>query len=258
MPDYAELRQKEILSKLERDQAVSVADLAEALDVSKVTIRADLDALAKDGKLRRTHGGAISLTRTVVASLQDARINVNVEAKRAIAKLAKSFIEPNMSVLIDTGTTGLELVRQLGNVQNLTIVTADLSIADYVDKAMPHSNVILLGGMLYKGHRYTSGKLTLETLAMLAPDISFICPTAVSTKAGLLTNHEATAELKAQFLLAGDTHIVLADSSKINSSGLYKFGTLDAADYFISEQDEKGQLAAALEDSSCDLLLATH
>ena len=114
MTEFAEERRAAILSMLERNSSVQVAEVADALGVSRVTARADLDALARDGKLRRTHGGAVSLSRTLTVSIQDLRVNVNVEAKRAIARVAATFVQPGQSVLVDTGTTGLELVRALG------------------------------------------------------------------------------------------------------------------------------------------------
>ena len=81
MTAFAEERRAAILSMLERNSSVQVAEVADALGVSRVTARADLDALARDGKLRRTHGGAVSLSRTLTVSIQDLRVNVNVEAR---------------------------------------------------------------------------------------------------------------------------------------------------------------------------------
>ena len=72
-----EERRIAILQMLERDASVQVTQIADAFGVSRVTARTDLDALARDGKLRRTHGGATSLSRTLTVSVQDRRINLN-------------------------------------------------------------------------------------------------------------------------------------------------------------------------------------
>ena len=89
---FAEERRAAIMDMLERTSSVQVADIAETFGVSSVTARADLDALASAGKLRRTHGGAVSLHKRLTVSVQDQRINVNVEAKQAIARTAIGLV----------------------------------------------------------------------------------------------------------------------------------------------------------------------
>ena len=150
----SEERRVAILSMLERDAFVQVGQLAEAFGVSRVTARADLDALERDGKLRRTHGGATSLSRTLTVSVQDKRVNVNVEAKRAIARRAAVLVADGDSILVDSGTTSLEFVRALAGRASVTVVTDDFTVADFVDRSMPALDVIMLGGTLRKGHRY--------------------------------------------------------------------------------------------------------
>ena len=179
-----EERRTAILSMLDRAASVQVTQLAEAFGVSRVTVRADLDALARDGKLRRTHGGAVSLSKTLTVSVQDRRVNVNVEAKRAIARLAAPFVEDGDSVLVDSGTTALELVRAISGRRGVTVVTDDFTIADYVDRSAPSLDVIMLGGSLRKGHRYTAGPLALRTLELLRPDKAFVTPTSYDQQPG--------------------------------------------------------------------------
>ena len=134
MPDMSsEERRAAILSMLDRATSVQVTQLAEAFGVSRVTARSDLDALARDGKLRRTHGGAVSLSKTLTVSVQERRINVNAEAKRSIARLAAPLVEDGDAVLVDSGTTALEFVRAISGRSGVTVVTDDLTIADYVD-----------------------------------------------------------------------------------------------------------------------------
>ena len=134
---YAAERRVAILSMLDQSSSVQVAEVAEAFGVSRVTARADLDALEHDGKLRRTHGGAVSLSKTLTVSIQDARVNVNVEAKRAIAVAAAGLVSDGDSILVDSGTTALEFVRALGGRTGVTVVTDDFTIADFVDRSMP-------------------------------------------------------------------------------------------------------------------------
>jgi DeoR family fructose operon transcriptional repressor len=256
MTEFAEERRAAILSMLERNSSVQVAEVADALGVSRVTARADLDALARDGKLRRTHGGAVSLSRTLTVSIQDLRVNVNVEAKRAIARVAATLVEPGQAVLVDTGTTGLELVRALGERGEVTIVTADLTIADYVDRSMPSAEVVLLGGALRKGHRYTSGAVAVQALSMLRPDVAFVCPTAFAPGRGFMTGYEGMAELKRAFLACAGKTCVLMDASKVGARGLFFFGDVGDVDVIVMEKDPEGAVAGCLENVPTQLLLA--
>ena len=255
MSEFAEERRAAILSMLERNSSVQVAEVADALGVSRVTARADLDALARDGKLRRTHGGAVSLSRTLTVSIQDLRVNVNVEAKRAIARVAATLVQPGQSVLVDTGTTGLELVRALGERGEVTIVTADLTIADYVDRSMPSAEVVLLGGALRKGHRYTSGAVAVSALSMLRPDVAFVCPTAFAPGRGFMTGYEGMAELKRAFLACAGMTCVLMDASKVGAHGLFFFGDVGDADVIVMEKDPEGAVAGCLGDVATRLVL---
>lgn len=243
---YPAERRSRILALLERTTSVQVADIAQLFGVSKVTARGDLDALERDGKLRRTHGGAVALSRTLTVSIQDRRMNVNVESKRAIAKQASSYLQDGCSVLVDTGTTALELVKELEAFVNVTVITADITIADYVDRSLPMTDVILLGGSLRKGHRYTTGPLAQEALRLIHPDICFISPTSYVPGRGFMTGHQGMAELKRAFLHCAEKTIVLLDSSKVNAPGLLRFGGPEDADVLIVDSDPEGVVADSL------------
>lgn len=251
-----EERRAAILTMLDQEASVQVTQLAETFGVSRVTARADLDALARDGKLRRTHGGAISLSKTLTVSVQDKRVNVNVEAKRAIARAAATFVNDGESVLVDSGTTALEFVRALAGRSGVTVVTDDFSIADYIDRSAPSLNVIILGGSLRKGHRYITGPLTLRMLEMLRPDKAFVTPTSYVPGRGLMTNNQEMAELKQAFLRCASKTYVLMDASKINAPGLLWFGTLEGVKAVVVDSDPDGLVAVDAEEAGCRMVYA--
>ncbi|AEB06536.1 transcriptional regulator, DeoR family [Coriobacterium glomerans PW2] len=261
-PLYADERRASILAVLDRSASVQVSGLARAFSVSAVTIRGDLDALERAGKLRRTHGGAVSLHRSLTVSIQDRRVNVNVEAKRRIAQASLSLISDGDALLVDSGTTALEFVRMLGVYQSLTVITADVTIADLIDESMPSVDVMLLGGALRQGHRYLTGPLVLRSLEVLHPDKAVICPTSYVPGRGLMTGYAQMAEVKAAFLAAADECIVLMDATKIGSSGLMRFGGLEDVDAVVVDADPDGLIEAdirtAMETSAsrCRLLIA--
>ena len=193
---FAEERRAAIMDMLERTSSVQVADIAETFDVSSVTARADLDALASAGKLRRTHGGAVSLHKRLTVSVQDQRINVNVEAKQAIARSAIGLVRDGDTVFVDSGTTALEFVRMLDVRSGVTVITADITIADFIDESLPGVTVIMLGGELRQGHRYLFGPLTMAALGALHADLAVICPGAFVADRGFMTDFPQMAEIK--------------------------------------------------------------
>lgn len=250
----SEERRAAILSMLDRATSVQVTQLAEAFGVSRVTARADLDVLARDGKLRRTHGGAVSLSKTLTVSVQERRINVNAEAKRAIARLAAPLVEDGDSVLVDSGTTALELVRAISGRTGVTVVTDDFTIADYVDRSAPSLNVIMLGGSLRKGHRYTAGPLAMRTLEVLHPRKAFVTPTSYVPGRGLMTNNQDMAELKRAFLTCADRTFVLMDQSKVGAPGLLWFGTLRGVEAVVMDADPDGLVSEDAAEQGCRVL----
>ncbi|WP_084522246.1 DeoR/GlpR family DNA-binding transcription regulator [Atopobium fossor] len=253
---FVEARRARIMDLLDREGSVQVNQLAELFGVSRVTVRNDLDVLGRDGRLRRTHGGAIALARTVTVSLQDQRVNLNAEGKRAIAQAAAKLVSNNTSILVDSGTTAVEFVRTLAGKTGITLITNDFTIADLVDRSMPAMDVIVLGGKLRKGHRYSSGWLSLQMLESLHPDIAFVCPTAFVPRRGLMTNNQEMAELKGAFMTCAQKTCVLIDSSKISAQGLIKFASPQEADLIICEKDPKQQLTESLEGSTTQLIIA--
>ena len=250
----SEERRAAILSMLDRATSVQVTQLAEAFGVSRVTARADLDVLARDGKLRRTHGGAVSLSKTLTVSVQERRINVNAEAKRAIARLAAPLVEAGDSVLVDSGTTALELVRAISGRTGVTVVTDDFTIADYVDRSAPSLDVIMLGGSLRKGHRYTAGPLAMRTLEVLHPRKAFVTPTSYVPGRGLMTNNQDMAELKRAFLTCADRTFVLMDQSKVGAPGLLWFGTLRGVEAVVMDADPDGLVSEDAAEQGCRVL----
>ena len=250
----SEERRAAILSMLDRATSVQVTQLAEAFGVSRVTARADLDVLARDGKLRRTHGGAVSLSKTLTVSVQERRINVNAEAKRAIARLAAPLVEDGDSVLVDSGTTALERVRAVSGRTGVTVVTDDFTIADYVDRSAPSLDVIMLGGSLRKGHRYTAGPLAMRTLEVLHPRKAFVTPTSYVPGRGLMTNNQDMAELKRAFLTCADRTFVLMDQSKVGAPGLLWFGTLRGVEAVVMDADPDGLVSEDAAEQGCRVL----
>lgn len=245
---FADERRSAILDMLQNNASVQVADIARTFGVSAVTARGDLDALADAGKLRRTHGGAVSLHKRLTVSTQDMRVNVNVAAKQAIARAAVKLVHDGDTVLVDSGTTALELVRTLNMRQDITVVTADITVADQIDESMPSVDVVMLGGSLRKGHRYLYGPLTLQSLEMIHADTAFICPGSFVAGRGFMTAFPQMAELKRAMLASAKKSVALLDASKVDGTGTYLFADLCDVNTVVMDADPAGSMAASIAD----------
>ena len=231
---FADERRAAIMEMLEHNASVQVAEIAQTFGVSSVTARADLDALAEAGKLRRTHGGAVSLHKRLTVSTQDRRINVNVAAKQAIAQSA------------------IEFVRLLDQRDGITVITADITIADYIDESMPSVDVVMLGGALRKGHRYLYGPLTMQALQMVHADLAVMCPGAFVPGCGFTTDFPQMAETKAAMVGAARQSVALMDASKVNGRGMYRFAELTDVDTIVMDRDPDGAVATSIAETVDD------
>lgn len=247
---FADERRAAIMEMLEHNASVQVAEIAQTFGVSSVTARADLDALAESGKLRRTHGGAVSLHKRLTVSTQDRRINVNVAAKQAIAQSAIELVSDGDTLLVDSGTTALEFVRLLDQRDGITVITADITIADYIDESMPSVDVVMLGGALRKGHRYLYGPLTMQALQMVHADLAIMCPGAFVPGCGFTTDFPQMAETKTAMIAAARQSVALMDASKVNGRGMYRFAELADVDTIVMDRDPDGSVATSIAEAT--------
>lgn len=249
---FADERRAAIMEMLEHNASVQVAEIAQTFGVSSVTARADLDALAESGKLRRTHGGAVSLHKRLTVSTQDRRINVNVAAKQAIAQSAIELVSDGDTLLVDSGTTALEFVRLLDQRDGITVITADITIADYIDESMPSVDVVMPGGALRKGHRYLYGPLTMQALQMVHADLAVMCPGAFVPGCGFTTDFPQMAETKTAMIAAAHQSVALMDASKVNGRGMYRFAELVDVDTIVMDRDPDDAVATSITETVDD------
>lgn len=249
---FADERRAAIMEMLEHNASVQVAEIAQTFGVSSVTARADLDALAEAGKLRRTHGGAVSLHKRLTVSTQDRRINVNVAAKQAIAQCAIELVGNGDTLLVDSGTTALEFVRLLDQRDGITVITADITIADYIDESMPSVDVVMLGGALRKGHRYLYGPLTMQALQTVHADLAIVCPGAFVPRCGFTTDFPQMAETKTAMIAAAHQSVALMDASKVNGRGMYRFAELTDVNAIVMDRDPDDAVATSIAETADD------
>jgi DeoR family fructose operon transcriptional repressor len=165
-------RQAQIRERFAAGPGVSVSELAREFDVSEMTIRRDLAALEGQSHIRRTHGGAVLTQRMMLEFDYRERREHNQPLKQAIAAAARKLIRPGQRLILDNGTTTLELAALLKDGQNLTVITPSLAVASELQHAAG-VEVILLGGVIRRGSPDLTGPVTEHCLELFAADYAF-------------------------------------------------------------------------------------
>lgn len=243
---FAENRQKNIVEYVNQRQSVTVSELVEYCGVSPATIRNDLHDLAKAGSLKRTHGGAVSLqsvmsaTESSINGIAEAtnksKAQLSINEKRSIAQRALDYIQDNDSIMLDAGTTTLELARLLGRYQHLNVITYDLDIAHYLTHNT-NVNVFFAGGHVRADLFYCDSYETSDFLQRFKVTLSFLSANGVSLVGGLTSASPETQGIKRILIENSQQAILLADSSKLGKTAFYRFGDLEQVNILITDEN---------------------
>ena len=240
---------------------VTVAELAEYLNVSADTIRRDLDELSSENILIRTHGGAISPTLIPKPdSNLDIRTGVQIARKEAIGKAAASLISNNSVVLMNSGTTVLAVVKALSNHTGLTIATNNLHIPNELN-APSVSALHIFGGTVLLSSQATIGPVTLPTAGgenlEIECDIALIAVGGVSIDGGYSVSNFAEASMFREMMKRAKKVAILADATKINIKHFARLSDLSEADYFVTDIDPPKEIKNALIEANVEIILPT-
>ena len=211
-------RKQHILDILKKEGRVVAKTLAQALDLSEDTIRRDLRELAKEGLLQRVHGGALPASSAVADFAT--RQGIATDGKLAIARVSASMVQPGQIVILDGGTTTVQLARTLPKTLAATVVTHSPSVAVEL-VSHPHVEVILIGGKLFKHSVVTVGTAALEALSRIRADTYFMGVTGVHPEAGLSTGDLEEAHMKKALSRHAAETVVLASHEKLGVASAY-------------------------------------
>jgi len=230
-------RQSLILQAVRSDGSARVSDLTQQLGVSDMTIRRDLEVLAKDGLVEKVHGGAVlpGSHNAYEPSLED-RLVLERPEKTSIARAAASLVRPGTAIAIAAGSTTFSLAQCLLDVPGLTIVTNSLRVANlYTGNRGPDGTSVLVTG----GMRATSdalvGPVADLTIRSLHFDTLFIGCTGIDAEVGLTTPNLAEAETNRSLIKVARRVVVLADHTKWGVVSLASFATLDEVNVLVTD-----------------------
>ncbi len=211
-------RKKLILARLAAEGEVIARELAAEWDVSEDTIRRDLRELAAVGRLQRVHGGA--LPAAIAEGDLRLRSTVSIREKAALGKAAAEMIRPGQVVILDGGTTSLQIARHLAPALHATVVTHSPNVAVEL-AAHPHIDIVMLGGRLFRHSMVNVGAALIDAASRLRADIFFMGVTGVHPQAGLSTGDAEEAGVKRALHERAAETIVLASSEKLLAASAF-------------------------------------
>lgn len=228
-----EVRKKNILAKLNKEGSVQVIDLAKELRVSKVTIRNDLDDLANKEVLIRTHGGAITPEKQGSSRFIAQTINEYADQKKAIARLAASFVKPGQSIIIDNGSTTLHIAQYISNLP-ITVTTSSILVMQELMHA-EKVDLLMAGGILRRPSMGLMGNLSKEFYRHIHADWCFLGAAGYSSKSGVFCTNLIEADTKQTMIQSASKVCLLADSSKMEHLFLAKVCDWSSIHYLLTD-----------------------
>lgn len=227
-------RREQILQQLNENGKIEIEDLVNELNVSAMTIRRDLAFLEETDQIIRTHGGAILNKPLVVESSFRTKEGKFNDRKRAIAERAVQFIQDHSTILLDSGTTTLEIAKLLKEKTTITVVTNDIKIAaELLDTDV---KVIVTGGELQNTVGTLFGPLTEQMLRGIHVDLFFLGAHAIHSTAGVTAPTYEKAAIKKLMIEASEKTWLVADSSKFDQKSLTKVCDLNQIHGLITDQ----------------------
>ena len=207
-------RRELILDAVRSGRGAEVVALAVRFEVSEMTVRRDLARLAREGRLTRVHGGAVSeREEPPFAEIAVERL----AEKRRIGHAAAELVEDGQTVIVDVGTTTLEAARQLHG-RKLTVVTSNLAV---VEELLPDAGIelVVLGGVVRRNYRSLVGMLAEDALRQLSADVAFLGTSGIREDLSVMDTTMVEVPIKRGMIAAAQRTVLLADAAKFGMRG---------------------------------------
>jgi DeoR/GlpR family transcriptional regulator of sugar metabolism len=242
-------RRRQILKLLRSGSSIDTADLSQRLGVSEMTIRRDLAELEAQNMILRSYGGA-TLARRIYLEFQfDQRHQGRLLHKQAIGRYAASLIEPNETIFINSGTTTLELARELTRRSiPITVATQSLAIGSEL-WGQEQIKVLMLGGQLSEGSPDLTGPVCEHSLEMLHATKAFLGCDGLQPNRGCFAEHPEGARVSATMLRHADWTCLVADSSKIGTHATVRYAMPGEIDLLVTDDGADRQTLDELEQA---------
>jgi DeoR/GlpR family transcriptional regulator of sugar metabolism len=233
-------RQRQILSLLSQQGRLSVAEIVSQFSISEATARRDLETLASQGKGQRVHGGIIAVEQAPPELPILERESEQADEKTRIGRAAAKLVGNNETIFLGSGTTVLEIARNLREHKGLTVITNSLPVLNTL-AGLKEITVVSLGGMLRESELSFIGHITEQALVEVRADKVFMGTRGVSLEHGLTNDYLQETLTDRAILKSGREIVIVADHTKINRVATVLLAPLRSMHTFVtdSEADKK-------------------
>jgi DeoR/GlpR family transcriptional regulator of sugar metabolism len=229
-------RRQHILTRLNRDGKVVASELVIELGVSEDTVRRDLKELAATGHVQRVHGGALPPPPPAASFAQ--RLHVAPEAKAHLAEAALPLLEGVEVLLLDGGTTALELARRLPPDRDCTVLTNSPPVAEAL-AAHPRADVVLIGGRLLKDSQVTVGSTAVDTLRQVRADACVLGICSLHPELGVTAIDHDEAHVKRAMVEVSAEVIALATADKLHTAAPWRVAGIEDVTHLVTDAAEE-------------------
>jgi DeoR family transcriptional regulator of aga operon len=256
----AAARREQIREIIRRQGFVRVSQLSEQFGISGVTIRADLDELAKTESIQRVHGGAVSVDVRPASELafEHSMLSATGE-KRSIGLTAAALVESGQAIVLDVGTTTTAIAEALiarTDLTDVVVITNALNIAVMLEPVIPRFTVIVTGGTLRSLQHSLVDPSMGPAFDHVRADIAFVGCSGVDSDSGITNVNLPEADIKRRMIDAASRTVVVADSSKLGRRYLSRVSPLDAIDLLITGGTADPETITSLEEAGLAVTLA--
>ncbi|WP_421211966.1 DeoR/GlpR family DNA-binding transcription regulator [Aeromonas enteropelogenes] len=246
-------RLEKIMNFLKGHNLVTVDQLVAATEASPATIRRDLIKLDREGVISRTHGG-VTLNRFIPSQpTTHEKMQWNLAEKQEIAYAAASLVKAGDSIVLDAGTTMIELARQLTHLP-LRVITSDLHIALFLSE-FKQIEVTIIGGRIDDSSQSCVGEHGRRLLQNTWPDIAFVSCNAWDMEKGITSPTEEKSALKYDLIANAKRRVLLADSSKYGKWSLFRIAPLESLTDIVTDSRLDSDTIHALNQLPAHLIL---
>lgn len=253
-------RREQIRAIIERQGFVRVSQLSEQFGISGVTVRADLDELAKTVAIQRVHGGAVSGEGRPPSEQAFERSMLSATGeKRAIGAAAAALVESGQAIILDVGTTTTAIAEALlarADLADVVIITNALNIALMLESAIPRFTVIVTGGTLRALQHSLVDPSMGPVFDHVQADIAFVGCSGVDVSSGITNVNLPEADVKRRMIAAASRTVVVADGSKLGERYLSRVAPLSHIDLLITGDTADTAIVEALEGQNLTVRVA--
>lgn len=257
--DLTAMERRSLIAQMVMENGVVfLTELVEKFQITETSIRRDLTILEDAGRLKRIHGGAVSASGNIRSDSFIEKMQLHNAAKQRIGKAAADMIRPHDVLLLDSGTTTLEIVKQihpeLRQGTSITLVTNSLPISQEV-LVWPSPNLIVLGGIYLPDYQATAGPQTLQQLNELTADCVFLGTDGLTLTGGVTTANILMAEVDRLMVDRSRKAVLVTDSSKFGRIGFVPAAALNRFQMIITDTDAPEDLVASIRELGVEVLL---